>query len=505
MLFIIKNKKMKKYFIIPVMLLFSGGLFSQGLYNNGAKMVIGAGASVYLDGTGGNYLNESNGTDGEIALDGTLILKGNYTNNVAGADIMNSVGANAQVEFVGSAIQTLGGTTTAGFLFNHLLFNNPAGFTIAKNVTVNGIATFDAGVADIGDNDFDFGLSASVAGTPSSSAMIVATGAGQVKKLFDVATSFTFPVGDNDLTTEYSPVTLDFTGGTFAPGAFAGISLANMAYPDPYITTSYLNRYWNVTQTGITGFTCNALFQYQAADVVGNESDIYCVRIDPKPVVPYDPANTTQHLLTASGLNSFGIFTGALGIKTLSLSLFLEGLYNGGGAMNQAQGATGNEFPGTTADQITVELHDATTYSTLVYSAGNVNLGTNGAASIEIPSNYPGSYYLTVKNRNHLTTVSALPVDLSIPLVSYDFTTSDSKAFGNNQKLLETGIYGFYTGDSNQDGVVDGLDMLSTQNDITNASTGYIPTDFNGDGVLNALDLALAQANALIFISTITP
>ena len=496
---------MKKYLIIPLVLLFSSGLTAQGLYNNGAKMVIGSGAHVYLDGTGGNYLNETSGSDGAIALDGTLSIEGNYTNNVTGSDIIASSGVDGEVELLGATAQTLGGTSTAPFVFNHLLVNNPAGISFSKNVTVNGTLTLADGLVDIGNNDLGFGPSASVAGAPSASAMILATGAGTVNNQFSSIGSFTFPVGDNDVVAEYSPVTLDFSSGTFAPGAAVGINLDNSPYSDPYISGSFLNRYWNVSQTGISGFSCNAIFQYTTGDIVGTESDIYAIRINPAPVTPFNPANISLHQLTANGLTSFGTFTGGLGLKFLSLKLYLEGLYNTGGIMNQAQGVAGNEYPGTVADQLTVELHDPITYSNLQYSIGNIDLDKSGSAIVQIPTSFNGSFYITVKNRNHIAAVTTVPVDLTNPLINYDFSTALNKAYGDNLKLLEPGVFGLYAGDPNEDGVVDALDLLSIQNGATAFSTGYLSTDLNGDGAIDVLDLILAQNNTILFISTITP
>ena len=165
---------MKKYLIIPLVLLFSSGLTAQGLYNNGAKLVISSGAYVYLDGTGGNYLNETSGGNGAIALDGTLTLEGNYTNNVAASDILVTVGASSKVEFLGAATQTLGGTSSAPFVFNDLVVNNPGGAAMFKKCNCKRCLSLADGLVDIGNNDFRFGPSASVAGAPSASAMIVA-------------------------------------------------------------------------------------------------------------------------------------------------------------------------------------------------------------------------------------------------------------------------------------------------------------------------------------------
>ena len=53
------------------------------------------------------------------------------------------------------------------------------------------------------------------------------------------------------------------------------------------------------------------------------------------------------------------IFTYSAAGNTLNLNLFLEGLTSNN-SMNKTQGASGNQFPGTVADVITVELHAAT-------------------------------------------------------------------------------------------------------------------------------------------------
>ncbi|KAF0194403.1 MAG: hypothetical protein FD166_3528, partial [Bacteroidetes bacterium] len=68
--------------------------------------------------------------------------------------------------------------------------------------------------------------------------------------------------------------------------------------------------------------------------------------------------------------------------KTLNLTnVMLEGLYAGGGVMNQAFNDLGPQFGPGVADMITVELHDATTYATIEHSA-LVELSTTGTATV---------------------------------------------------------------------------------------------------------------------------
>jgi hypothetical protein len=365
---------------------------------------------------------------------------------------------------------------------------------------------FISGLIDIGANNLTFGPTSSVAGIPSALSMIVAAGAGQVNKVWLPPGAFTFPVGSNSIIAEYSPVSLNFTAGTFAPGSFVGLNLVNSKFNDPAITGSYINRYWNITQTGITGFVCDAVFQYLSSDIVGIENNISCLRVVPPPITTFNTANTTLHQLSATGLSSFGTFTGGPGgLKTLSLKLFLEGFYLSGGLMRQAQGSTGNQFAGTTVDTLTVELHNPMSYVTPVYIAKNINLNTNGTATLTIPGTFGASYYVTVKPRNSIATVSATALSFALPTINYDFTTSNTMAFGNNQKNMAPGIFAMYGGDENVDGAVDGIDLINIENAANAFTTGYVVTDINGDGVIDALDLIITENNALNFVSYLHP
>ncbi len=499
------HNHMKNNLLTIIFLLFSSGIFSQGVYNNGGKIVIGSGVTMYINGTGGNYRNETNVTNGSMDLNGTLTIQGNITNNVAVTDILSTVGGSSAVILNGTASQTLGGTTTSSFTFNNLTVNNSGGIVLDKNALVNGTMTFTSGLLNIGNNNFTFGPASVSAGTPSAASMIVATGTGQVMKNWSAAGSFTFPVGDNNLTAKYSPVSLNFTTGTFAVGAYTGLNLVNSNFNDPSITGTYLNRYWNISQTGITSFTCNAMFQYLPADVVGTEASIYTLRVLPAPFSTFDPANATLHQLTANGLTSFGTFTGGPGFKTLTLSsIMLQGLYSAAGTMRQAWDAVGPHFAAGVADQINVELHNSTTYATVAYTASNVPLSTAGAATITIPVANNGSYYITIRHRNSLETTTAVPVSFASGTISQSYGLP-ANVFGGNMALSTDGHYLIFGGDVNQDGVIDTRDYIGVDNDSFNFASGYIVTDVNGDGVIDTRDFIIIDNNNFNFIGTSHP
>lgn len=494
---------MKKYIITSILILFASGVFSQGIINNGAKIVVGSGSYVTISGTSGNLRNEITGS---VDLSGTLNITGNVTNNVPGSDLMGTVTPGGVVVLGGSTSQILGGTTTVPFVFPNLTVNNPAGIVLSNNVQVNGNMTFSNGLVTIGSRNLIFGPLSQIVGTPSASRMIVATGSGQVQKVWTVAGNFTYPIGDANGTSKYSPVTLNFTTGTFAPGAITSMNVVNAKYPDPTITGSYLNRYWNLSQTGITGFNCDAIFQYLPSDVTGTESSISGLRVVPTPFSVYTPANTSLQQLHVSALTSFGTFTGGLysPFKTLNLtSVMLEGLYNGGGLMRQAQGLLGAHSPAGVADTITVELHSSTLYATLIYSA-RVPLSITGSATVNVPATNNGSYYITIKHRNSLQTVSATAQSFAGNVINQSFALP-ANVFGGNLVQMTDLSYTIYGGDVNQDNIIDLSDSAPVDNQAAAFGSGYLPEDVNGDGLIDLSDASIIDNNVSLFVGAITP
>ena len=158
----------------------------------------------------------------------------------------------------------------------------------------------------------------------------------------------------------------------------------------------------------------------------------------------------------------------------------------------------------TIADKITVELHSSSNYSTILYSTGAISLNTNGTATATIPGTYSGSYYMTIKNRNHIETVSAALIAFSTPTINYSFDTP-SKAYGANMGQMTDGRWVLYAGDANQDGIIDGSDLSNIENLANNASSGYLPEDINGDGLVDGSDLSAGGNNADMAIGASTP
>ena len=191
--------------------------------------------------------------------------------------------------------------------------------------------------------------------------------------------------------------------------------------------------------------------------------------------------------------------------KTLNLtSVILQGLYTGGANMRQAYDEFGVHWPAGVADHITVELHSATNYSTIVYSASDVPLSTTGSATVIIPATYNDTYYITIRHRNSLQTVSATAESFSGSTIEQSFG-SPANVFGGNLVQMPDLSYAIYSGDVNQDDIIDLGDSSPVDNQAAMAGSGYIPEDINGDGLVDLSDFVAIDNNAAMAIGAITP
>jgi len=156
-------------------------------------------------------------------------------------------------------------------------------------------------------------------------------------------------------------------------------------------------------------------------------------------------------------------------------------------------------------DTITVEIRSIIPPYNVIDSA--VGLGGLGLKQVITLNNITDgvSYYIVVKHRNSIETWSKSGGEIfTAGIVTYDFTSAASQAFGNNMVNV-AGEWSFYTGDVNQDGIVDGADAALIDNDAFNFVTGYVATDLNCDDVVDGTDAAFADNNTFNFVGVIRP
>jgi len=215
--------------------------------------------------------------------------------------------------------------------------------------------------------------------------------------------------------------------------------------------------------------------------------------------------------LSVSGENICGIGEKALLLlvpadKTLELSdLLLEGLYEGSGIM-RASGSAGNpQWDEDIADCIKVELHDASDYGNILFTESEIYLGTDGEASVTIPSEFIASYFVTVKHRNSIEITTADPVSFSQNTIDISFG-DPSEVYGGNLKQSPDGYYLVFGGDTNGDGIIDRTgDMDEVAEASMQIMRGYNNEDINGDGLVDTLDMNIIDNNISSGIAAVLP
>jgi PKD repeat protein len=97
--------------------------------------------------------------------------------------------------------------------------------------------------------------------------------------------------------------------------------------------------------------------------------------------------------------------------------------------------------------------------------------------------------FVVIWHRNHLGIISAVPVIRSGENYIYDFSSSDTQAYGgvNAQKQLTSNIWGMIAADGNSDGTIDDSDRNYPWM-IEAGLSGYYFGDYNLDNQVNNLD-----------------
>lgn len=178
----------------------------------------------------------------------------------------------------------------------------------------------------------------------------------------------------------------------------------------------------------------------------------------------------------------------------LNLTLLIQGFYNIG---------TGR----TVRDTVNVYLRNSVSPFSKADSA-KVYIGTTGSASMIFPNAFPDNeYYIHLKHRNSVETWSSATINFNDPSITYNFSQSQSQAFGNNQALVNPVSlrYAIYNGDQDQDGYVNLSDIVNVNNDANNFVNGYLASDMNGDNITDLNDVVFTFNNAAEFVEKIIP
>ncbi|MEI9921717.1 MAG: PKD-like domain-containing protein [Bacteroidota bacterium] len=259
--------------------------FRGGITNSGAFT---AGSGTYTFDTSAQALNGILSIP-NVAVNGVVLTNNNdltINNSLAGSGGTLTQAATGNLTLGGSvSIPSLNASAVGNTVnyngsgqnvfattYDNLNINQSAGqASLVGATTVNGTLTLSNGNLSIGSNNLLLGAAPVSVSSPSASKMIIASGSGEVRRTFTGAGSYVFPIGDNTGTLEYSPITVNYTAGTFS-SAYVGVSVTDAKHPFNASTTNYLTRYWNIDQSGITGGTATISAQYPSSDINGTET-----------------------------------------------------------------------------------------------------------------------------------------------------------------------------------------------------------------------------------------
>ncbi len=190
-----------------------------------------------------------------------------------------------------------------------LTISGSQGITLGSNITVNDTLELSDGNIYLGNFNLIVGAKGKLFGTPSDSSMVVQTGTGVLKKIFDAPSSFTFAVGDTMNGPRYTPAALNFTSGSFSNASVDAV-LKTVKHPSNTSVNNFINRYWSMVPSGISSFSCDVEFMYHPTDVNGFESNLYLGRWTGTGWgTLLNKADTVKHLLSGT-VTTFSEFTG---------------------------------------------------------------------------------------------------------------------------------------------------------------------------------------------------
>ncbi len=294
------------------------------------------------------------------------------------------------------------------------------------------------------------------------------------------STTFTFPQKFFSYDTYRKDHSFVFKSNISDPEAYLGIALA---LPDSLIYVDNVSMY-KVTIESIDSSVISKLF-------VNENNFVENISLDGINYKDLDGNSVTGSITLQPYSSKILINDNYIPSKDLQLTALIDGLYNP--SINQM-----------VSDSARVFMRGASSPFAIVDSCIAV-LDNNGNGIFEFKNvGNSENYYLIVKHRNSIETWSKDPVSFISDNLTYDFTVSANKAFGNN--LKEVGSkFCIYSGDVVNDGEIEMEDVLQTFNAVINFTSGYVMEDVTGDQNVDLDDLGIVYNNSLNFISVIRP
>ncbi|MFO0362150.1 MAG: MopE-related protein, partial [Flavobacteriales bacterium] len=202
--------------------------------------------------------------DGGVA--GTILLVGGATVSLNTGTYYSFTGTNQNSGFI---------APTAVSQAARITWNGTGNLTMDAAVQVSEQLNMNTdGHIVLGGFNLTLASAATLSGPFSASRMIRADGSGFLIRSITAAGDgipFTWPIGENTGTAEYSPVTIGSITNSGIAGNI-GWRVSDAVHPDNGSALNYLSRYWTYS-TNLSSYSwSNATFAYDASDVNGAEA-----------------------------------------------------------------------------------------------------------------------------------------------------------------------------------------------------------------------------------------
>jgi hypothetical protein len=469
----------------------SGGPQNVNIYNSG-------GVTLHSNRTILGMLTLSSGVfDNNGSLNNKIITLGN------GATIRRAAGSlSVAPSFAGSInldyfSNVVSDTTSyempaSSLSLNNLMISSTKGVTLGSNVTVNGTLTLAGSNLNTSLTKL---LILSQTGTISGGSSVSFIN-GPLARTIAAATptALDYPIGKG---TAFRHLQLTITQSGAVPTIYTAEQFNN-APASRTLSGSLVNvssiRYFNITKGAGASVTASSVrISYGADDLISDAAGLRIAKdngagswVDLGGSGSAPASGTITSTINFTTFSDFGL---ANTQRKLSLKALIEGFYN-----------PNNMIP----DTVTIELHNINSPYSLVDSKKGV-LNTIGVGSFGFTTAVNGiPYYLVMKHRNSIETWSSSGQTFTSSALSYDFTTAASQSYGSN--MIQKGSeWCVYSGDMNQDGLVDSGDLGLVDNDNANYISGYVSADVNGDGIVDSGDLGIVDNNNAGYVGKAIP
>lgn len=270
-----------KFFSVICILCGIQGVSGQNLVNNGATIVVNNGAYVVIS---GNYLNNNDGAqDGQVSLDGNIILKRNWINN-ANNEVLINVGSGntGNVIMNGSLIQSIGGNHSS--IFENLILRGSDKILNVTDSKVNDTLTISA-ILDLNKNKIKI-LNPNPSGIKYLNGCIISEtnsdeGLGEVEwYIGSNQKTYNLPFGSRY--SNYNNLNFSLTTKTSGDPSDGSISFAtyptdceNLPFPSEVMALDresqyILDRFWHIYPNYSTNPDVDMVFSYMQEDIAAN-------------------------------------------------------------------------------------------------------------------------------------------------------------------------------------------------------------------------------------------